>query len=191
VTVVTPARPRPRWQPAAPYPWTVTTIRPLGPADAEACDAIVASLPYHFGLEDGRRECAAAVRSQPGLVAEEDGEVIGFLTVQPRFETAAEITWMAVRADRRGRHVGRALMDRLATDLRAEGRRLLLVLTVSPSDGPDDIEDGYQATRAFYAANGFDLARDFGGYWGDHDTPVLLVRVLAAGGARGRRGGPF
>jgi hypothetical protein len=70
-------------------------------------------------------------------------------------------------------------MDRLASELRAEGRRLLLVLTVSPSDPPDDIEDGYQATRAFYAANGFVLARDFAGYWGRHDLPVLMVRTLA------------
>lgn len=44
-------------------------VRALRPADAEACDAIVASLPYHFGQEDGRAECARKVRSQPGLVA--------------------------------------------------------------------------------------------------------------------------
>jgi len=155
------------------------TIRPLEVADAERCDAIVASLPYHFGLEEGRRECAAALRSQRGLVAEREGRVVGFLTVEPRFDEAAEITWMAVDADHRRGGVGRALMERLAADLEAEGRRLLLVLTVSPNDPPDEIADGYQATRAFYAANGFALARDFAGYWGDHDTPALLVRVLA------------
>lgn len=157
------------------------TIRSLEVADAPACDAIVASLPYHFGLEEGRVECAAAVRSQPGLVAERDGEVIGFMTMQHRFEDAAEITWMAVHADHRRAGVGHALMDRLASDLEAEGRRLLLVLTVSPNDPPDDpghLEDGYVAARAFYAANGFALARDFAGYWGDHDTPVLMVRTL-------------
>jgi ribosomal protein S18 acetylase RimI-like enzyme len=157
------------------------TIRSLESSDARACDAIVASLPYHFGLEEGRVECAAAVRSQPGLVAERDGEVIGFLTTQHRFDDAAEITWMAVHADHRHGGVGRALMDRLASGLEAEGRRLLLVLTVSPHDPPDDSgheADGYTATRAFYAANGFALARDFAGYWGDHDTPVLMVRTL-------------
>lgn len=154
-------------------------IRPLvAAADAEACDAIVASLPYHFGLEEGRRECASAVRSQQGLVAERDGRVLGFLTFEPLFEEAAEVTWMAVHADDRHAGVGHALMDRLATDLEAEGRRLLLVLTVSPNDPPDEIADGYQATRAFYAANGFVLARDFAGYWGEHDTPALLIRVL-------------
>jgi ribosomal protein S18 acetylase RimI-like enzyme len=158
-------------------------IRPLEVSDAPACDAIIASLPYHFGLEEGRLECAAAVRSQPGFVAERDEEVIGFLTEQHRFADAAEITWMAVHADHRRGGVGRALMDRLVADLEADGRRLLLVLTVSPNDPPDDPgheADGYGATRSFYTANGFVLARDFAGYWGDHDTPVLMVRTLGA-----------
>jgi hypothetical protein len=63
------------------------------------------------------------------------------------------------------------------TEARAEGRHFLLVLTVSPSDGPDEIPDGYQATRLFYEANSFVLARDFPGYW-TSDTPVLMVRPL-------------
>jgi ribosomal protein S18 acetylase RimI-like enzyme len=153
------------------------SIRPIAPGDAAACDAIVATLPYHFGDEQGRRDCAAAVRSQTGLVAEDHGESVGFLTFETRVETSAEVTWMAVRADRRRTGIGRRLLDRLASVLVADGRRLLVVLTVSPSDGPDDIPDGYQATRAFYEANGFVLARDFAGYW-DSDTPVLMVRVL-------------
>jgi ribosomal protein S18 acetylase RimI-like enzyme len=153
------------------------TIRPIARGDAEACDAIVASLPYHFGDEQGRRDCAAAVRSQTGLVAEDDGEVVGFLTFETRFEASAEITWLAVHAPRRRTGIGRRLLARLAEDLVADGRRLLIALTVSPSDGPDDIPDGYQATRAFYEANGFVMARDFAGYW-ESDTPVLMVRVL-------------
>ena len=110
-------------------------------------------------------------------MAEGDGEVVGFLTVEPRFDDCAEITWMAVRADQRRKGVGRMLLDRLAADTLAARRRVLLVLTVSPSDGPDEIPDGYQATRAFYEANGFVLARDFAGYW-ESDTPVLMVRAL-------------
>jgi GNAT superfamily N-acetyltransferase len=153
------------------------TVRPLILGDAEACDAIVRSLPYHFGDEDGLEQCRVAVRSQDGLVALEDGVVIGFLTYEPRFAMVAEITWMAVRADRRRRGVGHRLMERFADEMRAAGRRLLLVLTVSPSDGPDDVPDGYQATRAFYARNGFVLARDIPGLW-TSDTPVLMIRTL-------------
>jgi GNAT superfamily N-acetyltransferase len=153
-------------------------IRQLVVRDAHACDGIVATLPYHFGDEDGRRECAAAVRSQRGLVAQDGGEVVAFLTLEPRFDECVEVTWMAVRADRRRQGIGRALLDRAATDARRSDRRFLLVLTVSPSDGPDEIPDGYQATRAFYEANGFILTRDFPGYW-ESDTPVLMVRPLA------------
>ncbi len=153
-------------------------VRPLAVSDGEACDAIVATLPYHIGNEEGRRECAGAVRSQRGLVAEDNGEVVGFVTLEPRFDECVEITWMAVRADRRRMGVGRALLDRVATDIRSEGRQFLLALTVSPSDGADEIPDGYQATRAFYEANGFILARDFPGYW-ESDTPVLMVRPLS------------
>jgi ribosomal protein S18 acetylase RimI-like enzyme len=153
-------------------------IRQLAATDAEACDAIVHTLPYHFAQEEGRGECAAAVRTQRGLVAEDVGEVVGFLTREPRFDESLEVTWMAVRADRRRQGIGRALLERLANDALSEGRRFLLVLTVSPSDGPDEIPDGYQATRAFYETNGFVLARDFPGYWSS-DTPVLMVRLLS------------
>jgi ribosomal protein S18 acetylase RimI-like enzyme len=152
-------------------------IRPLQVADAGTCDRIIASLPYHFGQEDGRRACARAVRSQPGLVAELDQTVVAFLTLQRHFEQAAEITWMAVHARHRHRGIGRALIDRLSQDLVDEGRRLLLVLTVSPSDPGPEPPDGYQATRSFYQAMGFVLARDIPELW-PGDTAVLLVRPL-------------
>jgi GNAT superfamily N-acetyltransferase len=84
---------------------------------------------------------------------------------------------MAVRADRRREGVGRLLLDAVAERAAAAERRLLVVLTVSPSDGPDEIEDGYQVTRGFYEANGFVLTRDLPGLW-DGDTAVLMTRVL-------------
>lgn len=157
---------------------TVVGIRALAPDDADACDRIVAGLPYHFAQEQGRLDCAVAIRRDPGLVADEDGEVLGFLTYVYRFDEAAEITWMAVRADRRRGGIGHALIDRLAEQLAAEGRRVLMVLTVSPSDPGPEPDDGYGSTRAFYRSTGFVLGRDLRGEW-DGDTAVLLVRALA------------
>ena len=157
---------------------TDVSIRALGPEDANACEGIVGSLPYHFAQEQGRRDCAAAVRRESGLVAIRDDEVVGFLTYVHRFDEAAEITWMAVRADRRRRGIGHALIDRLADEIAAEGRRVLLVLTVSPSDGGPEPDDGYGSTRAFYRSTGFVLGRDLRGEW-DTDTAVLMVRALA------------
>ncbi|MGI8616811.1 MAG: GNAT family N-acetyltransferase [Actinomycetota bacterium] len=156
---------------------TEVRIRALRPEHADACDGIVRGLPYHFPNEDGRRDCAAAVRDDAGLVAVEDGEVVGFLTHVPRFDEAAEITWMAVRADRRRRGIGHAMIDRLVEQLTAEGRRILLVLTVSPSDPGPEPDDGYGSTRAFYRSAGFVLGRDLRGEW-DADTAVVMVRPL-------------
>jgi ribosomal protein S18 acetylase RimI-like enzyme len=160
---------------------TSTEVRPLRPEDAAACDAIVAGLPYHFGHEQGRRDCAAAVRRDAGLVAIEEGDVVGFLTYVLRFDEAAEITWMAVRADRRRRGIGHALIERTVEELGAAGRRILLVLTVSPSDPGHEPEDGYRSTRAFYRSVGFVLGRDLPGEWDGGDTAVVLVRPLARG----------
>ena len=154
-------------------------IRPLASADADASDRIIASLPYHFAHEQGRRDCADAVRRDTGLVAVEDDEVVGFLTYVPRFDEAAEITWMAVRNDRRRRGIGRALIEELSERLRAEGTRILVALTVSPSDPGPEPDDGYQSTRAFYRSTGFVLARDLRNEW-ESDTAVVMVRPLTA-----------
>ena len=151
-------------------------IRPLAPGDADACDAIVAGLPYHFGQEQGRRDCA---RPSAGIGAgrAEGRGGLGFLTFVPRFEEAAEITWMAVRNDRRRQGVGHRLIERLTDLLRADGERILLVLTVSPSDPGSSPSPGYGATRAFYRTCGFVLARDLRNEW-DGDTAVVMVKPL-------------
>jgi N-acetylglutamate synthase-like GNAT family acetyltransferase len=152
-------------------------IRPLAPADAEACDAIVLTLPYHFGDEGGRDQCARAVRTQQGLVAVEDGDVVGFLTLDRHDPRSAEITWMAVRADRRGRGIGRRLIERCASDLSGDGVEFLSVLTVAESE-PDWREtDNYADTRAFYRALGFVPLRELA-LEGWDERAVILVRPV-------------
>jgi GNAT superfamily N-acetyltransferase len=158
---------------------TEPQLRPLAPSDAEACDAIVLGLPYHFGMEEGRLACARAVREQPGLVASEGDDVIAFLTWEPRYEDAVEITWMAVRHDRRRRGIGGLLLGRLEEHLKEVGRRTLVVLTLSEND-PDpttEPDDGYQTTRAFYRSHGFVAVRDLPGEWEDNLAVLLLKRL--------------
>jgi GNAT superfamily N-acetyltransferase len=152
-------------------------VRDLDPADAVACDGIILGLPYHFALEDGREECARAVRNEPGLVAMEGDAIIGFLTFAYRYDDTAELTWMAVRADRRRTGAGSRLIDALVERLRADGRKILAVLTVSPMEPGEEPADGYQTTRAFYVKNGFSFVRDLPGLW-DEDLAVMLVRFI-------------
>jgi hypothetical protein len=70
------------------------------------------------------------------------------------------------------------LVDRLADQLAAAGRGILLVLTVSPNAPGLEPDDGYGSTRAFYRSTGFVLGRDLRREW-DADTAVLMVRTLA------------
>lgn len=152
-------------------------IRPLAPGDAEACDVIVGTLPYHFGHEGGRAECARAVRTQGGLVAVEEGRVVGFLTLQRHSPTSAEISWMAVLSDRRRRGIGRRLIARAIADLAREGVELLSVLTLAESVPEERATDTYADTRAFYRALGFVPVRELA-LEGWDDPAVLLVRPV-------------
>jgi GNAT superfamily N-acetyltransferase len=151
-------------------------LRPLSPADADGCDAVIASLPYHFALEEGWKACAGAVRSGAGWVAEADGRVVGFLTVRPWYEHALEITWMAVHAHHRRRGIGRMLIGALA-DEPLPGVRYLVVTTLSAATA-ETVADGYAGTRRFYRQNGFQPIWDPEGWWNDENQAVLMLRDL-------------
>jgi len=144
-------------------------IRPLdNAADAEACDAIIASLPDWFGLEQGILDCAAAVRTQDGLVATDQDVVRAFCTWTGEGDVA-EITWMAADRGARRQGLGRALIDALRDVLRERGMEELRVKTLS-SRHPDP---GYGETRAFYRAVGFEEIAELD-VWGPEDPAVLL-----------------
>jgi GNAT superfamily N-acetyltransferase len=149
----------------------------LEPQHAAACDAVIASLPYFFGDPTGIRDCAEAVRTQRGWVALIDGALAGFLTLHPHFDDSAEITWMAVGADRRRSGIGRALIDAACAGAAADGARMLCVLTLGPSV-PEDATDNYEGTRRFYRANGFVPLRELGlREWNDSHA-LMLARSL-------------
>jgi ribosomal protein S18 acetylase RimI-like enzyme len=155
-----------------------TNIRSLSPDDAPACDAVIASLPYHFGNERGVKECAHAVRQQPGFVATMNDEVVGFLTYTNRWPESAEITWMAVSAGHRRRGIGRTLIEHALARLAAQGTKYVFLLTLGPSVS-EDVEDGYEGTRGFYESVGFTPLRELGLRDWQDEAAVLLVRTTA------------
>jgi GNAT superfamily N-acetyltransferase len=150
----------------------LTVIRSLDPrGDASACDEIIASLPGWFGLEEGIADCAAAVRSEPGLVAVLEDSVLGFLTLARPYPTTPEISWLAVHALARRRGIGRALIDAIAERCRADGDRILLVKTLSDREDPGP---EYAETRAFYLSMGFVPMVELEG---SPDNPIQLLAL--------------
>ncbi len=152
-------------------------VRALRRQDGPACDAIIASLPYHFGIASGREECAEAVRRDDGLAAVSGDDVVGFLTWRSWYRASREITWMAVHADRRGVGIGTALVDRLAA-VSAGHARYLVVTTLSQATPEPGVNDGYARTRGFYERNGFEPVWDPAGWWNEANQAVLMVRRL-------------
>src|SRR5918994_2525970 len=152
-----------------------TELRRLTASDAQACDAIIASLPYHFGQQRGVDECAKAVRQQAGFVATINGDVVGFLTFTNHWPESAEITWMAVSAGHRRRGIGRALIEHAMAGLASQGTKYAFLLPLGPSVR-EDVKDGYQGTRLFYEAVGFTPLREFELRDWDDEAALLLVR---------------
>lgn len=152
-------------------------VRSLSPSDAGACEAVVDTLPQFFGDPEGLAELAVALRSQEGWVAVEGAEVIGFVTQLAHGSSSMEITWLAVRNDRRQRGIGRALVEAVASAASARRARLLSVLTLGPSAPEPAAVDGFEGTRRFYQRLGFIAVREL-----DLETwsspALLLVRPL-------------
>jgi len=157
------------------------SVRELEFADAPACDAVIATLPYFFGQPAGIVECATAVRSGPGLVAvDHSGTVVGFLTYRSHHPRSAEITWMAVRHDARRKGVGRVLVNALDNLLSRRGVPLVFVITLGPSVDEPGVTDGYGGTRAFYERVGFIPLRELDA-WGQDSPGMVLARPTGEG----------
>lgn len=133
--------------------------------------------PVLLGEPVGREDCAAAVRTQPGFVAEIDGSVAGFITLLAHFEGSSEITWLAVHAGHRRSGVGHRLIEAATNDRAAAADRMMCVLTLGPS-APEEPGDNYAGTRAFYRRMGFVPLREVGlRDWNDSHA-LILARAL-------------
>jgi GNAT superfamily N-acetyltransferase len=142
--------------------------------DAEACDDIVRGLPEWFGNEEGLKQQAQLVRTSAGMVCVEDGEIVGFLTYVRIYPRTAEVTWMAVRSDRRRRGIGTTLLGELTPMLTRDGARMLVVKTLSDREEPGP---EYAETRSFYLARGFVPVAELD-IWGAENPCQLLVMAL-------------
>jgi ribosomal protein S18 acetylase RimI-like enzyme len=128
---------------------TDATIRLAGPDDHAALLAVARTLPQWF-TEGGLRMMALDFPYQRCLAAVEAEAVIGFLSYFVH-EGVARIGWMGVELDLRRRGVGRALVEHMLADLRADGVPEVRVSTLG-----DGVEyEPYAETRAFYRSVGF------------------------------------
>jgi ribosomal protein S18 acetylase RimI-like enzyme len=95
------------------------------------------------------------------------------LLAHRHFPQAAEIYLMAVDPAVHRRGAGRALVSALEADLIADGVEFLQVKTLGPSY--QDV--GYERTRRFYAAVGFQPLEEIHGLWPENPCLIMIKRL--------------
>ncbi|AEV84288.1 GCN5 family acetyltransferase [Actinoplanes sp. SE50] len=161
------------------------TIRSAGEADAAACAAVyrpyVLDTAITFESDppsdaEMARRIAAAVRSHAWLVAEDDGEIIGYayagpFAARPAYRWSCEVSvYLAVGRRRTG--AGRALYRSLLPRLIDRGYRVAVAKTTLPNE----------ASMGLHAALGFQLVgvhRNIGWKNGDwHDVAITQLDLV-------------
>ena len=117
----------------------------------DPCMDIARGLRTHFN-DDAMEKMPVDLREHDLYIAEEDdGQVVGFLTVLRRSADVGDVSWMGVRNDLWRQGIGTALLTKAAEDLASDGASILMVHTLS-----DTVDyEPYEATRAFYGSMGF------------------------------------
>ena len=153
-------------------------MRGLEPSDIPACERLLARLPDWFGLEAQNRAYVESLRTLPAAVAELEGELAGFAALEQHYPESVEIHVMAVEKRLHRRGVGRALAAWAESWCQAQGVRWLHVKT----RGPTTPDPGYERTRRFYRALGFEPLFESLTLWGPEDAALILVKTLDASG---------
>lgn len=136
---------------------------------------ILDGLEDWFGLEESNAEYVDKASTLLNVVARDGGDVVGVCLVIRHNPLAAEIDLLAVPRDHHRRGVGRAILDHLEPELRADGVRMLHVKTRGQSI-PDE---GYARTLAFYEGMGFVPLEERTDIWGPENPCLILAKSLA------------
>lgn len=138
------------------------------------CEPILHFLPDWFGIEGDVDKYLAEIDLLPTFLALDSSQVLGFLTLKQHFPHSAEIFVMGCLPEVHRQGVGRALVKRAEAWLLDQGVKYLQVKTLGPSR-PDP---GYEVTRAFYLALGFEPLEEFKQIWDENNPCLVMVKKL-------------
>jgi GNAT superfamily N-acetyltransferase len=152
-------------------------VRPALPSDADGCVGVLALLPEYFtpSTHDAVRH---GISHYMTLVADDGGDVVGFIVIERRHVRSAEITYAAVHPARQVQGVGSLLLAAALDELRAAGVAVVEVKTLDATAGYEP----YVSTRAFWERRGFvqiDCIDPLPG-WDPGNPSAIYVRALAA-----------
>ncbi len=149
------------------------TVVPLEPSSADACEAILRSLPDWFGIEEAIISYRKDIERMESFGVHDDGRLIAFLTLNYHFDHSAEIHVMGIRKEYHRQGIGRAMVAHVERILREKNVELFGVKTLAATD-PDP---NYAKTRLFYESLGF-RPLEVNNLWGERNPCLILVKPL-------------
>ena len=145
----------------------------MGDAEASVCVEILRSLPDWFGIEEAILQYGRDIEIMDTSVAQADGRIAGFITLNQHNPFTAEIHVLAVRETYHRRGIGRRLVQSAEHDLTSRSIEYLEVKTL----GPSKASTHYHRTRQFYSALGFRPIEETN-LWGLANPCLIMVKHL-------------
>ncbi len=140
------------------------------------CNEILRSLPNWFGIESAIVDYVNDVKNMDTWIAEIDGAVVGFISINKHNPHTAEIHVMGIKVEHHHKHIGSQLVKVAEDSLAKEGFSFLSVKTLSESRE----DENYAKTRKFYLKNGFLPVEEFKTLWGEDNPCLFLVKPITA-----------
>jgi len=144
-------------------------LRPFRPDDLETLYRIDQAC-FAPGISYARETLGEFISNQRSntWIAEEKGEVVGFLIAERQAHRAAHIVTIDVVEDWRRRHVGTLLMD--AAEQWAREHKLGFVYLETAENNP--------AARSFYEARGYSKVDHVLNYYSDGASAWIMLKWL-------------
>ena len=140
----------------------------------QVCENILRALPDWFGIESSLIQYVKDADIMPTMLAKDEDDVIGFITIKKHFPESADIHCMGILPKYHRKGIGKLLIKELENYLKDEGVKILQVKTVSA----DRDCDAYAKTRAFYKAVGFLPLEIFPNLWDEANPCLVLIKQI-------------
>lgn len=158
----------------------MSRIRRVEPKDREAVRSLLIGTGAFKDFEvDVAMELVEAALSRPEqddyhpfVLEDEEGTVAAYVCFGKNSMTKAtfDLYWIATRADRTRRGLGRKLLSFVEEEVKSRGGRLLVIETSS--------KESYGTTRRFYEKAGCTLAACLPDYYDEGDDKLIYLKRI-------------
>ena len=135
---------------------------------------VLSDLPEWFGLPESTESYILEAAHLPLIVARDEGDVLGFITLKETSAESCEIHCMGIKKNYHRKGIGKKLYKKIE-ELAAKTYDYIQVKTVDSGHSKE-----YDKTVLFYKNLGFKELEVFPNLWDEHNPCLILIKKLEA-----------